>query len=97
MRPGQLLGDPSPGIAATSSSSSAVTKGTNENIVGRLDEVDAVVLNSGGEGGLLRRLKVLGPMAAVTYSGSDLRAGGEIATELIPAAEDSGGLTASLG
>lgn len=66
-------------------------------LLGHLDEVDAVALNLDGEGGLLRRLEAFGPMAAVTYSGSDLSSGGEIAMELMPLAEACVGVAVPLG
>ncbi len=62
-------------------------------LLSHFDEVDAVALNSDTERGLLRRLDVLGPVAAVTYSGSDLQAGGEISMALMPAEEKSNAAT----
>lgn len=65
-------------------------------LLSHLDEVEAVVLNSDGGSGLLRRLEVLGHVSAVTYSGTNLSGGGEIAMGLMPSlepkAEDVGGV-----
>jgi DNA-binding response OmpR family regulator len=53
-------------------------------LLGKQDEIDAVAVNSDDGDGFLQRIEVLGPMAAVTYSDSDLDGGAEIAFQLSP-------------
>ena len=48
------------------------------------ERIDIVVVNSDGGGPFLRRIDVSGPIAAVTYSGSDLDGGAEIIFPLVP-------------
>ena len=56
-------------------------------LLARMGEIDAVVVNTDSGAGLVRRLEALEPLAVVTYSGSDLGRGGEIAMGLLPRRE----------
>lgn len=48
------------------------------------EKIDAVAVNSDGGNAFLQRIEVMGPIAAIAYSGSDLDRGAEIALPLMP-------------